>query len=67
MLSKLNIIAAGLLGLHGYPMQPMTWGVAPRGHDAAVSTRPGAHARTPHNTRKPGKAPIAPTNRPARG
>jgi hypothetical protein len=67
MLNNLNAIAAGLLGLHGYPMQPMTWGIAPPGRDAAVSTRPGAHVRTPDNTRHPGKAPIAPTHRPACG
>ena len=26
MLKELNIIANGLLGLHGYPMHPIQWG-----------------------------------------
>lgn len=64
MLKELNSIANGMLGLHGYPLQPLAWGemfgrkrgsvadaAAPTRADATAKTAVARGARAPFGTR----------------
>jgi hypothetical protein len=61
MLKELNGIAGGLLGLHGYPVQPFSWGAQAESKPAAEPVNvPRAKPRDPApKARKPASVATA--------